>query len=92
MNCKPGDMAVFIKSTAGNVGRFVTCIRLLSATELAEEFASSDEPVWLIDTEVNLTTIFGGIEKAPFAHDRNLQPIRPPATPVTTTEPAELTA
>lgn len=35
MNCKKGDLAVIVRSEAGNEGKFVTCIRL------------SDQDVWI---------------------------------------------
>jgi hypothetical protein len=28
MNCKPGDLAIIVKSLAGNEGKIVRCVRL----------------------------------------------------------------
>lgn len=33
MNCKQGDLAVIVKSAAGNEGKIVTCVRLLGSMQ-----------------------------------------------------------
>lgn len=33
MNCKPGDLAIIIASSAGNEGKIVRCVRLLKAND-----------------------------------------------------------
>lgn len=38
MNCKPGDIAVIVRSAAGNEGAIVTCIELIP------------RPVWFMDS------------------------------------------
>ena len=36
MNCKPGDLAIVVKSMCGNEGKVVECKRLLGAVEFAD--------------------------------------------------------
>jgi hypothetical protein len=75
MNCKQGDLAVFIRSDAGNEGRVVTCVRLTAIEELQLLGWRLDVgPVWVID-QVVLTT-HGRL--APLAADSYLFPIRDP--------------
>ena len=53
MNCQKGDLAVMIRSAAGNEGRIVTCLRLASEKEVKEtSFRSNLEPVWIIDSSL----------------------------------------
>ena len=52
MNCKPGDLARFIRSDSGNVGRMVSVIRLISADEAnaiweSSKWTSCDTQIWL---------------------------------------------
>lgn len=73
MNCKPGDLAIFVKSCCGNEGKIVRCIRLLSSAQAArEEFAPG--ALWEIDTLV-LTT-YGDVWCRAF--DEQLRPLRDP--------------
>jgi len=73
MNCKPGDLAVFVRSSAGNEGKFVTCIRLAAYAELARCNFVCTEPVWVTDRVV--PTMLGN--RVAFARDSSLRPIRP---------------
>ena len=76
MNCKPGDMAIFVKSFAGNEGKIVTCIRLATQQELhAVNYTTENGPVWITDTE--LPTTNQGISLA-FAIDDYIRPLRDP--------------
>lgn len=75
MNCKPGDLAIFVRSNAGNEGLVVTCVRLATRFELDKFwFEVSDGPVWLIDEPVKM---FPSGRYSPLAKDRYLRPIRP---------------
>jgi len=75
MNCKPGDLAVFVRSMAGNEGKIVRCIRLATEDELSRTgFNQKDGPVWVVDQAMNCTS--PGV-RLPLGKDRNLRPIRP---------------
>ena len=47
MNCKKGDMALIIKSRAGNVGKVVTCLEFVGALE---GWSAGD--LWLVDKKL----------------------------------------
>lgn len=82
MNCKPDELAIFVRSECGNEGKIVRCIRLATPAELRSDFIVDwVGPVWVVDSPVCLTA---GRERLPYAHDVNLRPIRPEADPVTT--------
>ena len=76
MNCKRGDVAVIVKSAAGNEGKVVTCL----------EFVGSDVPgckvhandFWRIDTPIRCMDSLGrpGTEFVPYARDYCLRPLR----------------
>ena len=51
MNCKPGDLAIVVRSMCGNEGRVLKCIRLLSFAECVQEQHISDF-VWETDTPI----------------------------------------
>ncbi len=73
MNCKPGDLAVVVKSAAGNEGKIVRCIRLLgrgvTVGPLGDTFA---DWIWEIDSQ--LPDWSGGMGRD--IHDSALRPIR----------------
>ena len=79
MNCKPGDLAVVVKSWAGNEGRIVRVIRLCQETSKNHNIDSrgiltAPEPYWVIDQA--LPDFKGTLHKT-FA-DSQLRPIRDP--------------
>ena len=76
MNCKPGDLAVVVKSFAGNLGRIVRCIRLRSeaATVRRPDGSFVTDAIWEIDT---CLPDFSGTQ-GPFCQDSLLRPIRDP--------------
>lgn len=77
MNCKPGDLAIFVRSSAGNEGAIVRCIRLATEDELRNwQHTRWDGPVWLIDHPI--PRVGPNNYPAPLAKDRNLRPIRDP--------------
>ena len=55
MNCKPGDLAIVIRSRAGNEGRIFTCIRLATVAEIESHllFSYMSQPCWITDGEFN---------------------------------------
>jgi len=77
VNCNPGDMAMVINSVAGNTGKMVTCVRLLTCLETIM-VADTEGPVWLIDSELNWRHVRSGVSSPlPWCPDRKLLPIRP---------------
>ena len=53
MNCKQGDLAVIVFSKYGNEGKLLTCLRLASAEECADEsFWNWKGPVWVTDAVI----------------------------------------
>lgn len=79
MNCKPGDLAVVVKSWAGNEGRIVRVIRLCPKTSKNPNIDSrgiltAPEPYWVIDQAL---PDFEGTLGKTFA-DSQLRPIRDP--------------
>ena len=72
MNCKPGDLAVIVRSWAGNEGKIVRCVELVNSPDF-EGLTFLDGPRWLIDRPVPLR--LGGTTKT--VADSALKPIRP---------------
>lgn len=76
MNCKPGDLAIIIKSEAGNCGKAVTCIKTITIVEafsLYNTIFNMPEPFWVVDSA--LPTKHGGFH--PVVPDAWLMPINP---------------
>lgn len=76
MNCKPGDLAVVVRSSAGNEGKCVRCVRLFPAIEFLsrENILVVRSNVWEIDTA--LPSWDGGTTA--YVPDAWLRPIRDP--------------
>jgi hypothetical protein len=75
MNCKPGDLAVIVRSTAGNEGKIVRCIEMLGNMRWVRPDGSSyTAATWLIDREL---LGFAGESSNEIA-DWQLRPIRDP--------------
>ena len=75
MNCKKDDLAIFVKSAAGNEGKIVRCVRLASQADLnSVRFIDTEGPVWVID---RLLLDNRGRHVA-LAKDESLRPIRDP--------------
>lgn len=75
MNCKPGDMAMVVGGDHGsNIGKVVTCLRLVPASEC--QWHPRHGPIWVIDTELKANSIIGEVwvKQAP---DKFLMPINP---------------
>ena len=70
MNCKQGDLAVIVRSRAGNEGKIVRCVRFLGPVNYTiRKYVDS----WEIDPPV--MSFLGTLENA-FPDDQ-LRPIRP---------------
>jgi hypothetical protein len=73
MNCKQGDLAIVVKSEAGNEGKIVRCVRLIGERDLIGR--SGDVlrgAVWEIDVPL---PDWGG-RLFPTVSDDQLRPIR----------------
>lgn len=76
LNCKPGDLAVVVRSMAGNEGVIVRCLRLIraEATYRANDGSEYNSAVWEIDRP--LPDWVGGVDFT--FPDVQLRPIRDP--------------
>ena len=79
LNCRPGDLAVIVRSEAGNEGKVVHCLRLDAARSSGPTVTKSGKllppsPIWAIDRAIN--HVRGTI--APYCHDSYLRPLRDP--------------
>ena len=56
MNCKQGDLAIFVRGRDGskspNIGKIFTCIRLATKEEIEATFISDGRIVWITDTPI----------------------------------------
>lgn len=75
MNCKQGDLAVFVRSEAGNEGKIVRCVRL---NGLVPYWAPNGGVVdrWQWETDTYVVNAFGQMVNV--ANDDYLRPIRDP--------------
>lgn len=74
MNCKPGDLAIIVKSWAGNEGKIVQCVKYLGILATSDAFGNTtNEPCWAIDRP--LQDAVGGVDN--ILCDDQLRPIRP---------------
>lgn len=76
MNCKPGDLAIVVKSTCGNEGKIVRCLGLIGKSHT---FRNPDGSLdvcgkWQIDRPLKN---YGGVMVL-YANDSALRPIRDP--------------
>lgn len=76
MNCKPGDLAIVVRSYAGNEGKIVRCLKLAPGITRALLPNGDFEvgAIWEIDRP--LKSWAGCSDK--FAPDSSLRPIRDP--------------
>lgn len=70
MNCKLGDLAVIVRSFAGNDGKIVRCIRFAGLISYTD---GTTEPSWYVDCDLK------GQDGSPnpLVSDYQLRPIRP---------------
>lgn len=89
MRCKKGELAIIIKSAAGNEGKIVRCINALGVVPWVLPDGSIQRAHgWLIDRQI--PTCFG--DMAPHVRDEYMCPIRPDSEPESTDTPRELEA
>lgn len=67
MNCKEGDLAIVVKSYAGNEGKIVRCVRYIGVVD-----GWRGDDYWVVDSILTTNTGLHG----PYAPDSFLRPIR----------------
>ena len=69
LNCKPGDLAVIVRSDAGNEGRIVRCIRFVGKV-----------PGWVDDDRWEIDQVLKGHlgGKSKTVRDSRIRPLRDP--------------
>lgn len=87
MNCKPGDLAIMVRSIAGNEGKIFRCLRIATKFELDFYNFEDDDVTWVIDAQLPTRLISGvldgAIRLAPLAKDACLRPIGDPGEDAT---------
>ena len=68
MNCKQGDLAIVVRSYAGNEGKIVRCLRFVGS--VPGYYLDHDH--WLVDTVITSNLGY----KDPYFPDKILRPIR----------------
>lgn len=78
MNCRPGDLAVVVRSDAGNDGKIVFVVRAAAYHEYAEFDHADEGRHWWVECKSGLLMdTWGGGEKESSMPDARLRPIRP---------------
>lgn len=73
MNCKQGDLAIIVKSMAGNEGKIVRCLKFVPA----QDFSTPDQKIVKMDAwEVDSVLVDWVGEKTSTIPDHFLKPIR----------------
>ena len=73
LNCKQGDIAVIVRSAAGNEGKIVQCLRLeMKLMACWPDGIQRLEPQW--ETDTPLRGCFGRVDR--FVADSRLRPLR----------------
>jgi len=90
MNCKQGDMALVVRSNAGNCGRTVTCLEFMGKGNLLYKgtngkmaMLTGSKNWWRVDRLMNTRNMDTGViteDNACFASDESLMPISPPGS------------
>lgn len=83
MNCKKGDLAMIVRSYAGNHGKVVTCLELVGVADEkglpvkygGEIITLAKGTWWKIDQDLELVFENQVFHKAPFSRDEFMIPI-----------------
>ena len=89
LNCKVGDLAIVVRSQAGNEGKIVRCVRLIGKEWLLSTIGVIDE-FWMWEIDRELPDWEGNLQNT--FEDAYLRPIRPLDEPETTTTDDEVMA
>jgi hypothetical protein len=72
LNCKAGDLAVVVRSEAGNLGKIVRCVKFLGVRNAIGRDGIEECAIWMIDQPLKA---FDGTEDF-HCEDEILRPIR----------------
>lgn len=77
LRCRPGQMAIIVKSDAGNIGRIVTCIKFIGQLD-GGRFVHHD--LWEIDQKINVLDFSARsskvlVNESSYCPDSHLQPL-----------------
>lgn len=82
LNCKQGDLAIIVKSKAGNEGKIVRCVEYMGVLTHVQDtdgklwrFLQGPRAVWRIDRTINFGNTFDVVQ-IEYASDKNLRPLR----------------
>lgn len=82
LNCKQGDLAIIVKSLAGNEGKIVRCLEYLGEIDHMRDtdgalwkLRGGARPVWRIDRTINFTN-GRRTSQVTACSDANLRPLR----------------
>ena len=92
LNCKVGDLAIVVRSRAGNEGKIVRCLALHPAGTDGRSIEYG--PMWRIDGKKIRGLSASGklLDMREYCADSSLRPIRPLDEPETITTDDEVTA
>lgn len=82
MNCKQGDLAIVVRSRAGNEGKVLTCVRytgvgILVGDDNHFKQSSWGKDVWEVDTTMKVVTSEGIPDgTCNYVKDSQLRPLR----------------
>jgi len=75
MNCKQGDLAIIVRSEAGNEGKIVRCIRFLGdRLWISKDGSIKSSPTWEINAL--LPSWNGDVDPRKLLQDEVLRPLR----------------
>lgn len=75
MNCKQGDLAIVVRSKAGNEGRIVRCVRW-AGVSVDERLVFHADGLWEVSPPLTWENPFGDTIELPVFPDAYLRPIR----------------
>ena len=85
LNCKQGDLAIIVKSAAGNEGKIVRCVEYMGVLSHVTDtngeiwrYRYAPRPVWRIDRTITFRNPFGFGDDAQvgYCSDDVLRPLR----------------
>lgn len=77
MNCRPNEMAIVVRSLAGNLGKVVQCLRLATSADLKGAGVWHEGEVWVVDAPMTVLHWGRDPKFVCLAPDSHLAPIHP---------------
>jgi hypothetical protein len=75
MNVKQGDLAIIIKSLAGNEGRIVSVVEFLGTDQGFCGFPAVPSPLWMVDSFLPIRNVGGWLAPSGVVPDAWLRPV-----------------